>query len=141
MASFRVWQSRKPDRPTRFQNKLAHRRLSLPGTPSISFSAKGGLLLPPESVLCRLGDSEFDDRLGWNLDLLLRLRIEAEASFPFLLYELAKSRQDEFAFLFDRFVGEVAERSRNTPAILLLVSVAAASATWSSVLVMSSRCL
>jgi len=46
----------------------------------------------------------------WNPDLLLRLRIEAGASLPFLLYELAKSGQDEFSVLFDRFVGEVAER-------------------------------
>jgi hypothetical protein len=63
----------------------------------------------PNRILCRLGDSEFDDGLSWNLDLLLRLRIEADASLPFLLYELAKSGQDEFAVLFDRFVGERAE--------------------------------
>src|SRR5260370_21551482 len=68
------------------------------------------LLYPQNRVFCRLGDSEFDDGLGWNLDLLLRLRIEAGASLPFLLYELAKSGQDEFSVLFDRFVGEVAER-------------------------------
>ena len=37
-----------------------------------------GLLLYPENrVLCRLGDSEFDDGLGGNLHLLLRLGIEA----------------------------------------------------------------
>ena len=71
---------------------------------------KRPLLYPQNRVFCRLGDSEFDDGLGWNLDLLLRLRIEAGASFPFLLYELAKSGQDEFAVLFDCFVGEVAER-------------------------------
>ena len=34
----------------------------------------------------------------------------ADASLPLLLYELAKSGQDEFSILFDRFVGEVAER-------------------------------
>ena len=72
---------------------------------------RAGLLLYPQNrILCRLGDSEFDDGLGWNLDLLLRLGIEAEASLPLLLYELAKSGQDEFSILFDRFVGEVAER-------------------------------
>jgi len=65
---------------------------------------------PKNRVLCRLGDSEFDDGLGWNLDLLLRLGIEAGASFPFLLYELAKARQDEFAVLFNLFVCERAER-------------------------------
>jgi len=81
------------------------------GRPYRCFLATAGLLLYPKNrVLCRLGDSEFDDSLGWNLDLLLGLRIEADASFPFLLYELAKSGQDEFAVLFDRFVGEVAER-------------------------------
>ena len=68
------------------------------------------LLYPQNRVLCRLGDSEFDSGLGWNFNLLLRLRIEARASLPFLLYELAKSRQDEFSVLFDRFVGERAER-------------------------------
>ena len=68
------------------------------------------LLCPQNRVLCRLGDSELDDGLSWNLDLLLRLRIEARACLPFLLYELAKAGQDEFAFLFDRFVSEVAER-------------------------------
>ena len=69
------------------------------------------LLLHPENgVLCDLGDSEFDDGLGWNLDLLLRLGIEARASLPFLLYELAKARQDEFAVLFNLFVCERAER-------------------------------
>jgi hypothetical protein len=60
----------------------------------------GLLLYPQNRILCRLGDSEFDDGLGRNLDLLLRLRIEADASLPFLLYELTKSGQDEFAVLF-----------------------------------------
>jgi hypothetical protein len=68
------------------------------------------LLYPKDRVSCRLSDSEFDDSLGWNLDFLLRLRIEAGARFPLLLYELAKTGQDEFSILFDRFVGEVAER-------------------------------
>src|SRR6266481_6185967 len=68
------------------------------------------LLYPQNRVLCRLGDSEFDDGLGWNLDLLLRLGIEARTCFPLLLYQLAKTGQDEFAVLFDRFVGEVAKR-------------------------------
>ena len=68
------------------------------------------LLYSENRVLCRLGDSEFDDGLGWNLDLLLRLRIEADASLPLLLYELPKTGQDKFPVLFDRFVGEVAER-------------------------------
>ena len=70
----------------------------------------GLLLCPQNRVLCHLGDSELDNSLSRNLDLLLCLRIEAHASFPFLLYELSKAGQDEFAFLFDRFVGEVAER-------------------------------
>ena len=76
-----------------------------------SFQVYSGLLLCPQNrVLCHLGDSELDDSLSRNLDLLLCLRIEAHTSLPFLLYELAKAGQDEFAFLFDRFVGEVAER-------------------------------
>ncbi len=76
-----------------------------------SYSFTRDLLLYPQNrVLRRLGDSEFNDGLGWNLDLLLCLWVEAGASLPFLLYELAKSGQDEFSVLFDRFVGEVAER-------------------------------
>ena len=53
-------------------------------------TAESGLLLYPENpVLCRLGDAEFDDGLGWNLDLLLRLGIKACTCFPLLLYQLA----------------------------------------------------
>src|SRR5580693_3643119 len=47
-------------------------------------------LCPENRVLCRLGDSEFDDGLGWNLYLLLRRRIEARTCLSLLLYELAK---------------------------------------------------
>ena len=72
---------------------------------------EAGLLLYPQNrVLCRLGDSEFDDGLGWNLDLLLRLWIKARARLPLLLYEFAKTGQDKFAVLFNLFVGDVAER-------------------------------
>ncbi len=67
-------------------------------------------LVPQHRVLCRLGDSEFDDGLGGNLDLLLRLGIEARASFPFLLHQLAETGQNEFAVLFGIFVCERAER-------------------------------
>jgi hypothetical protein len=92
-------------------------------------AAESGLLLYPENpVLCRLGDSEFDDGLGWNLDLLLRLGIKASTCFPLLLYQLAKTGQDEFAVLFNLFYASALSVSRNTPAVLLLVSVAAASA-------------
>ena len=74
-------------------------------------AVESGLLLYPENrVLCRLGDSEFDDGLGWNLDLLLRLGIEARACLPLLLYELAKAGHDEFAVLFGIFVGDGTER-------------------------------
>jgi len=68
--------------------------------------------LPQNRVLYGLGDSKFDDGLGRNLDLLFRLGIEAGASLPFLLYDLAKAGQDGFAVLFDRFVGEVADYPR-----------------------------
>ena len=68
------------------------------------------LLYPQNRVFRGLGDSEFDDALGWDLDLLLRLGIEACTCLPLLLYELAKAGQDEFAVLFDLFVCERAER-------------------------------
>ena len=67
------------------------------------------LFYPQNRVLCRLGDSEFDDDLGWNLDLLLRLWIKARTCLPFLLHTLATTGQNEFAVLLDRFVGEVAK--------------------------------
>src|SRR5208283_3494536 len=46
----------------------------------------------------------------WNLDLLLRLWIEARARLPLLLHQLAKTGQDKFAVPFNLFVGERAER-------------------------------
>ena len=75
----------------------------------ISGFPRGLILYPKNRVFCRLGDSEFDDGLGWNLDLLLRLRIKSRTRLPLLFHQLAKTGQDEFAVLFDRFVGEVAE--------------------------------
>ena len=76
-------------------------------------AAESGLLLYPQNrVLCRLGDSEFDDGLGWNLDLLLRLGIEACTCLPLLLHQLAKTGQDEFAVLLDLFV-KIVITSRN----------------------------
>ena len=68
------------------------------------------ILYPENRVLRRLGNSESDDGLGRDLDLLLRLWIEARARLPLLLYQLAKARQNEFSVLFDLFVREVAER-------------------------------
>jgi hypothetical protein len=68
------------------------------------------LLYPQNRVLCGLGNTKFDDGLGWNLDLLLRLWIKARARLPLLLYEFPKTRQDKFAVLFNVFVGERAER-------------------------------
>ena len=47
------------------------------------------------------GNTKFDDGLGWNLDLLLRLWIETRARFPLLLHQLAKTGQNEFTALFD----------------------------------------
>jgi hypothetical protein len=74
-------------------------------------AAESGLLLyPKNAVLSRLGDSEFDDGLGWDLDFLLGLGIEASTCFPLLLYELPKTGQDEFTVLFDLFVRERSKR-------------------------------
>jgi hypothetical protein len=69
------------------------------------------LLLPAENpILCRLGDAEFDNGLGRNLDLLLRLRVKARARLSLLLHQFAETGQDKFAVLFTFFVGERAER-------------------------------
>jgi hypothetical protein len=64
----------------------------------------------PKPVLRRFGNRKFDDGLGSNLDLLLRLWIKARARLPLLLHKLAKTRQDKFALLFNLFVGGLAER-------------------------------
>jgi hypothetical protein len=66
--------------------------------------------LTPKTPFSRLGHTKFNDRLGWNLDLLLRLWIKTRARFPFLLHELAKTGQDKFHVLLNLFVGDVAER-------------------------------
>jgi hypothetical protein len=52
---------------------------------------KRPLLYPQNRVFCRIGDSEFDDGLGWNFDLLLRLGIKARTCLSLLLYQLAKT--------------------------------------------------
>ena len=90
------------------------------GLPRVSSIHAELLLYSENRVLCRLGDSEFNDGLGWNLDLLLRLWIEARACFPLLLYQLTKPGQDEFAVLFDFFVREVAERIEEYSSGLLI---------------------
>ncbi len=81
------------------------------------------LFYPQNRVLCGLGNTKFDDGLGWNLDLLLRLWIKARARFSLLLHQLAKTGQDKFAVL-----SSALSVSRNTPAVLLSVWVASASA-------------
>src|SRR5271156_3227949 len=68
------------------------------------------LLYPQNPVLCGFGNTKFDNGLGWNLDLLLRLWIKTRARFPLLLHQLAKTGQDKFAVLLNFFVGDVAER-------------------------------
>ena len=67
------------------------------------------LLYSEDRVLRRLGDSEFNDGLGWNLDLLLCPWVEAGASLPLLLHQLAKTGQDKFAVLFGLFVRQRAK--------------------------------
>jgi hypothetical protein len=44
-------------------------RFGLPG--KNSYSRRGLLLYPQNRVLCSFGNTKFDDRLRWNLDLLL----------------------------------------------------------------------
>ena len=78
------------------------------------------LLYSENCVLRRLGDSEFDYGLGWNLDLLLRFGVEARARLPFLLHQLAEAGQDEFAVLFGRFVSESTERIEEYSSGLLI---------------------
>jgi hypothetical protein len=73
------------------------------------YSSRGLLPYPHNRVLCSLGNTKFDDRLRWNLDLLLRLGIKARACFPLLLHQFAKTGQDKFASLFDLFVSERAK--------------------------------
>ena len=67
------------------------------------------LLYPKNSVLCRFGNSELDDGLSWDPDLLLRLGVETHPRFPLLFHQFPKAGQDEFAVLFDLFVGQGTE--------------------------------
>ena len=77
---------------------------------ALNYGPAAKLLLYSENrVLRRLGDSEFDDGLGWNPDLLLRLGIESRPRFSFLFHQLLKAWQYEFAVLFDLFVCQRAE--------------------------------
>jgi hypothetical protein len=80
----------------------------------------GLLLYPKNAVLCRLGDSEFQHSFGGDLDLLLRLGIYPGAGLPLLLYELAKTGQDEFTVLFGIFVGDGTERIKEYAGGLLI---------------------
>ena len=73
-------------------------------------SEQGLLFRSQNGVLRRLRDPKFDHRLGRNFDLLERLRVDAGARFPFLLYQFAKAGQHEFTLLFDRFIGEGRKR-------------------------------
>ena len=92
------------------------------------YSRLGLLLYPQNRVLCSLGNTKFDDRLGWNLNLLLSLWIKARARLPLLFYEFPKSRDDEFAVLFGRFVSDVTECIEEYSSCSLSVWVASASA-------------
>jgi hypothetical protein len=67
------------------------------------------LLCPENSLLCGFGNSEPDDGLGWDPDLLLRLGVETHPRFPLLFHQFPKAGQDEFAVLFSLFVCERAE--------------------------------
>ena len=78
------------------------------------------LLYSENSVLCHLGDSEFEHGFGWNSDLLLRLGIKTRARLPLLFDQLAKAGQNELARLFDRFVSEGAERIEEYSSGLLI---------------------
>ena len=55
-------------------------------SPFFRFRRAKLLLYSENRVLRRLGDSEFDDRLGWNSELMLRLGVEARARFPLLFH-------------------------------------------------------
>lgn len=73
------------------------------------------LLNPEDGIICHLGDSEFDDSLCRDFDLLLSLGVEARTSFFPLLHQLAKTGQHEFPVLLDRLVGEVTESIEEHP--------------------------
>jgi Circularly permutated YpsA SLOG family len=108
---------------------------SLPGV------SKGLLFRSQNCVFCRLRDPEFHNGLCGDLDLLLRLWIDANSCFSLLLHELTKAGQNKLTVLLYAPVCEAERVSRKTPAVLLSVLVAVASAVWSSVLVMTRALL
>ena len=68
------------------------------------------LLYTQNGILCRLRDSELNDGFGRDLDLLLSLWVDAGTRLPFLLYQLSKPRQHEFAFFANCFISKARER-------------------------------
>jgi hypothetical protein len=68
------------------------------------------LLGPQDCVFGGFRDAELNDRLGRNFDFRAGLWVDADTRLPFLLYQLPKPGQREFAFLFDPLVSEVGER-------------------------------
>src|ERR1700751_3246733 len=82
----------------------------MPAENRTSLSNIGLLLYPQNRVLCGLGNSKFDDGLGWNLHLLLRFWIKARTRLSLLLHQLAKTGQDKFTVLFNLLIGEPAKR-------------------------------
>ena len=73
-------------------------------------ATKSELLLYSEyRVLRHLGNTELDDGLGRDPDLLLRLGVEIRPRLPLLFYQLPEAGQNEFAVLSDLFVGQGAE--------------------------------
>ena len=66
--------------------------------------------LTPKTPFSRLGHTKFNDRLGWNLDLLLRLWIKTRCALSFSASRACQNRARQFHVLLNLFVGDVAER-------------------------------
>src|SRR5581483_1257468 len=66
-------------------------------------------LLGGDCVLGGLGDTEFYDRLGFDLDRFAGLRIASHAGFAMSFYQAAQSGHDEYAILLGLFYGGVGE--------------------------------
>src|ERR1700746_16316 len=103
--------------------------------------ADGYFFTPRTASFAALATRNLTTVLAGILIFCCVLGLKPVRAFLFCFTSFPNAGKTNSPFFFISLYASALSVSRNTPAVLLLVSVAAASATRSSVLVMSSRCL
>jgi len=93
----------------RFSCLTARRRVDESLTSTDRLPATRLLFNAQNGVFGSFSHPKLNYRLSRNFDLLLGFRIDADARFPLLFYQLAEARQHKFAFFFDGFVCKATE--------------------------------